>query len=124
MILKLVRNALGLVIVSVDVLTRWSRVKRVPEAQQKVNQAAKNMTLYHFFACPFCVKTRRAIYKLRVPIEKRSAVEGSPYREELVQGGGKVQVPCLRIQHSDGKEEWLYESNHIIRYLNEQFGPV
>ena len=38
MIVKLVRNALGLVIVSVDVVTRWSRVKRSPEAQQKVAQ--------------------------------------------------------------------------------------
>ena len=117
MIVKLVRNALGLVIVSVDVLTRWSRVKRTPEAQQKVAQAAQGMTLYHFFA-------RRAIHKLRVPIEKRSAVQGSPHREELLQGGGKVQVPCLRIQHSDGREEWLYESKQIIGYLNDQFGPA
>ena len=124
MIVKLVRNALGLVIVSVDVLTRWSRVKRTPEAQQKVAQAARGMPLSPFFACPFCVKTRRAIHKLRVPIEKRSAVQGSPHREELIQGGGKVQVPCLRIQHSDGREEWLYESKQIIGYLNDQFGPA
>ena len=69
-------------------------------------------------------KPRRAIHKLRVPIEKRSAVQGSPHREELIQGGGKVQVPCLRIQHSDGREEWLYESKQIIGYLNDQFGPA
>ena len=124
MMVKLVRNALGLVIVSADVLTRWSRVKRTPEAQQKVTEAAEGMTLYHFFACPFCDKTRRAIHKLRVPIAKRSAVQGSPHREELIQGGGKVQVPCLRIQHSDGREEWLYESRQIIDYLNQQFSPA
>ena len=98
--------------------------RRNHEQQQKVAQAAQGMTLYHFFACPFCVKTRRAIHKLRVPIEKRSAVQGSPHREELIQGGGKVQVPCLRIQHSDGREEWLYESKQIIGYLNDQFGPA
>ena len=124
MIVKLVRNGLGLIIVSADVLTRWSRVKRAPQQQQKVDEAAGDITLYHFFACPFCVKTRRAIHKLRVPIEKRSAVQGSPYREELVQGGGKVQVPCLRIQHGDGKEEWLYDSKQIISYLNDRFGAI
>lgn len=124
MVVKLVRNALGLVIVSVDVATRWSRVKRSPEAQQKVAQAAQGLTLYHFFACPFCIKTRRAIHKLRVPIEMRSAAQGSPHREELSQGGGKVQVPCLRIQHSDGQEEWMYESRQINDYLNKQFGPA
>ncbi|TPV57782.1 glutaredoxin [Aestuariibacter sp. GS-14] len=121
MLIKLVRNALGLVIVSVDVLTRWSRVKRTPEAQLKANEAAKHLTLYHFFACPFCIKTRRAIYKLNVPVEKRSAVQGSPFRDTLLQGGGKVQVPCLHIRHPNGDEQWMYESGEIIAYLNKQF---
>ena len=52
MLVKLIRNALGLVIVSADVVTRWSRIKRSPEAQQKVNEVASNLTLYHFFASP------------------------------------------------------------------------
>lgn len=124
MIVRFVRNALGLVIVSADVLTRWSRVKRAPQEQQKVDREAESMILYHFFACPFCVKTRRAIHKLRVPIEKRSAVQGSPYRGELSHGGGKVKVPCLRIQHGDGREEWLYESSKIVDYLNQKFGAA
>jgi glutathione S-transferase len=38
----------------------------------------------------------------------------------LVNQGGKLQVPCLRIE-KDGKVEWLYESSSIINYLNDEF---
>jgi glutathione S-transferase len=51
---------------------------------------------------------------------KRNASEGSPYRDELLQGGGKIQTPCLRIE-KDGSVEWLYESSAIISYLEKRF---
>jgi len=35
----------------------------------------------------------------------------------LMQGGGKTQVPCLRIEQADGSVQWMYESDDIIRYL-------
>ncbi|MGB0784119.1 MAG: glutathione S-transferase N-terminal domain-containing protein [Marinomonas sp.] len=118
--IKLIRNLLGLIIATVDILTRGSKQKRTAEKQQSVEAEAQNMALYQFFACPFCIKTRRAIYKLNLPIEKRSASEGSPFRDELLEGGGRVKVPCLRIE-KDGKVEWLYESSEIIRYLEKRF---
>jgi glutathione S-transferase len=31
-------------------------------------------------------------------------------------------VPCLRIDHDDGRSEWLRESADIIEYLEEHFG--
>ncbi|GAB2190609.1 glutathione S-transferase N-terminal domain-containing protein [Sessilibacter sp. MAH1] len=124
MIVKVLRNATGAVVVGLDLLTRWSRVKRSTEGQNQVNNATKNMKLYHFLGCPFCVKTRRAMYKLNLPIETRSVTNGSPYRESLLNGGGKIQVPCLHIQHEDGKEEWMYESKSIIAYLNNQFADI
>ena len=118
--IKLIRNLLGLIIATLDVLTRGTKLKRSPEKQQQVNDEAANLALYQFFACPFCIKTRRAIYKLNLPIEKRNAQEGSPQREDLLQGGGKIKVPCLRIDQ-DGKTEWLYESSEIIKYLEKRF---
>lgn len=121
MIVKLIRNALGLVVVSADIATRWSRVKRSSEAQERVDSICKNITLYHFFGCPFCVKTRRTIYQLNLPIVKKSAAQGAQYRQELLEGGGKVQVPCLHIKHQDGSEQWMYESKIINAYLREQF---
>jgi glutathione S-transferase len=42
------------------------------------------------------------------------------YREELKKYGGKIQVPCLRIKKEGGSDEWLYESNDIIKYLENK----
>ncbi len=124
MIVKILRNVTGAVVVAADLLTRWSRVKRSPQGQAEVADSTKSMKLYHFLGCPFCVKTRRAMYKLNLPIETRSASQGSQHRESLLNGGGKVKVPCLHIQHDDGKEEWMYESKSIIQYLNSQFADI
>ena len=120
LLIKLIRNLLGGLIAVLDVLTRGRKKKRTPEAQQAVNEATQQLALYQLFACPFCIKTRRAMYKLNLPIEKRSVSQGSPYREELAQGGGRVKVPCLRIEQG-GNVEWMYESNDIIRYLEQRF---
>lgn len=119
-LIKLIRNLLGGLIAGIDYLTRGRKLKRDEQDQTEVNQAAKQLTLYQFFACPFCIKTRRAIYKLNLPIAKRSVSEGSLYRQELQQYGGKIQAPCLRIE-KDGKYEWLYESSAIIDYLKSNF---
>ena len=32
--------------------------------------------------------------------------------------GGKIQVPCLRIEKNDNEIEWLYESKDIIEHLD------
>lgn len=117
--INLIRNLLGLIIVILDVITRGSKLKRTKDAQVQVEQELKNLSLYQFFACPFCIKTRRAMYKLNLPIAKRNASQGH-YRQELLKEGGKVQTPCLRIEE-DGKVTWLYESSEIIRYLEQRF---
>lgn len=117
---NLIRNLLGSIIAFFDVITRGSKLKRSPEEQSQVVAESENLTLYQFFGCPFCIKTRRAMYKLNVPVKKRSVSEGSPYREELLKGGGKVQTPCLRIENKDGVE-WLYDSKAIIGYIEKRF---
>ena len=43
-------------------------------------------------------------------------------RDELVAGGGRATVPCLRIEQPDGTYEWMYESRDIVAYLAEQQG--
>ncbi|ETX11049.1 glutaredoxin [Marinomonas ushuaiensis DSM 15871] len=120
LLINLIRNLVGCIIVLIDLVTRGSKLKRTSEQQKQVNEEVKDLTLYQFFACPFCIKTRRAIYKLNLPIEKRSASEGSIHRDELLKGGGRVKVPCLRIE-KEGKVEWMYESSDIIRYLETRF---
>ncbi|MFQ3248474.1 MAG: glutaredoxin [Glaciecola sp.] len=120
LIISLIRNLLGGIIAFVDLITRGTKLKRSKEAQAKVAKDSQELTLYQFFACPFCIKTRRAIYKLNLPILKRSVSKGSPYREELLQGGGRIQAPCLRIENGD-EVKWLYESSEIINYLQNRF---
>jgi len=120
LLINLIRNLLGGIIAVIDFITRGTKLKRTSQAQQQVETELEKISLYQFFACPFCIKTRRAMYKLNLPIVKRNASQGSPYRDELLQGGGRVQTPCLRIEKDDAVE-WLYESSEIIRYLKKRF---
>ena len=73
--------------------------------------------LYHLSGCPFCIKVRVMMWWLGVKIPLRNIAANPEYRHELIAGGGKEQVPCLRIEHGDGQFRWLYESSDIIRYL-------
>jgi glutaredoxin len=120
MLLKLLRESLGRVIVLIDWLTRPKPMQRTASEQDKVNAKAERLKLYQLYACPFCIKTRRAIRRLNLPVETRNVNQGSPYRQELEQGGGQIQVPCLRIE-SEGTVNWMYESSDIIAYLEQEF---
>ncbi|GAA6186575.1 glutathione S-transferase N-terminal domain-containing protein [Aliiglaciecola sp. NS0011-25] len=122
-LVNFVRNFLGCIIALVDIITRPQKQKRSAQAQQQVEQEIQSMALYQFFACPFCIKTRRALHRLNLPIETRNASKGSEFRTELEQQGGKTKVPCLRISQDD-KDTWMYESNDIIGYLEQRFGAV
>ena len=104
----------------IDWLFRPSRVKRSVEDQSKVDQETKLLKLYQFYACPFCVKTRRSIKRLNLKVETRNAQAEGEFRKELELNGGKIKVPCLKIEGA-GEASWLYESNDIIKYLDERF---
>jgi glutathione S-transferase len=54
--------------------------------------------------------------RLRVPL--MNIHRHTKYKHQLEEGGGKVQVPCLRIE-KDGDVTWLYESDDIIQYLQQ-----
>jgi glutaredoxin len=120
MLIKALRIGLGQIIIFLDFITRPRKLKRSPEAQQQVANEAAGLALYQFHACPFCVKTRRALHRLNVPVALRDAKNDAVRRQELLEQGGKVQVPCLRIEQS-GEVRWLYESKAIGAYLNERF---
>lgn len=123
MIMKAIRLGLGNLIVFGDYVSRPAKMKRTPEAQAAVNRAAANMSLYQFHACPFCVKTRRTLHKLNVPMDLRDAKNSEADRQALLEQGGKIKVPCLRIEE-DGKTTWMYDSKVIIAYLNERFATA
>jgi glutaredoxin len=94
---------------------------RSAEAQRKVELECNQLALYHFKTCPFCIKVRHEMGRLSLPIELRDAQHEPEHRDALLQGGGKIQTPCLRITDAQGQVQWMYESDDIIKYLRQQF---
>ena len=120
-IFKPVRWLLGQIIIFIDWITRPKPVQRSAELQKEVDQQTKNIVLYQFQQCPFCVITRRQIHRLALNIEKRDARNNAQWNQELISEGGKYQVPCLKITANEGSVEWKYESADINKYLEERF---
>ena len=123
MFVKALRVGLGQLIIFVDFLTRPGKKQRPAAAQAQVDAAAKDLTLYQFHACPFCVKTRRSLRRLNVPVALKDAKNNEQDRQTLLEQGDKIKVPCLRIEEN-GQTTWMYESNTIIEYLNKRFAAV
>ena len=99
-------------------------VKRPKEAQQQVDASTRDLVLYQFLMCPFCVTVRRAIKRLSLNIETRDAMRDMDSRAQLLQGGGRLQVPCLRITDEQGNVTWMYESHEIVSYLQAVYATT
>ncbi|KDD68483.1 glutaredoxin [Pseudomonas mandelii PD30] len=123
MFVKALRVGLGQLIIFIDFITRPGKKQRPAEVQAQVNTAAKGLTLYQFHACPFCVKTRRTLHRLNVPVALRDAKNNEQDRQALLEQGGKIKVPCLRIEEN-GQTTWMYESKVIIDYLDKRFAAA
>ena len=105
-----------------EVATTPKGVVRQQEEQQQVDQQCRNLVLYQFTTCPFCIKVRREIRRLSLNIELRDAQKNQKNRADLLQGGGEIKVPCLKITDAQGNSRWMYESSAIIQYLHQRFG--
>ena len=121
MLVKFMREGLGKLIAGGSVLTQGKAMTRTEDEQAYVNAACENLALYQFQSCPFCVKVRRQIHKLNLPIELRDAKNNEQFRNELAENGGRIKVPCLRIEE-EGDVQWMYESDDINAYLHQRFG--
>jgi glutaredoxin len=117
---KLIRYILGQLIVFFSFVFSPKQVTRPSAEQANVDSETKKLALYQFHLCPFCVRVRRAIHRLNLTIELRDAMNDERHRNDLLQGGGKIKTPCLRIENESGVK-WLYESKDIISYLDDRF---
>lgn len=117
---RTLRLILTPIVLLVEKLTTPKGLSRTDEEQKKVDEACKSLALYQFAACPFCVKVRKEIARLNLNIELRDAKNNEQHRQELSDGGGRVKVPCLRIEQDD-KVQWMYESDDINHYLQQRF---
>ncbi|RLL51865.1 glutaredoxin [Mariprofundus sp. EBB-1] len=125
LLLKIFREGVGGLMAFVSYLTSPRKIKRDVKEQREINKQVESMSMYQYFACPFCIKTRRTVHRLNIPLEYRDAqIRGGKHRNALEQEGGAIKVPCLRIDHDDESSTWLYESSEIVAYLNQQFDPA
>ncbi|NTS76411.1 glutathione S-transferase N-terminal domain-containing protein [Catenovulum sp. SM1970] len=117
--MKFIRWFLGNIILFFDFITTPRARKLSIEQKSAQDAITANFSLYQFKACPFCVKVRREIKRQNMQIDYKDAKGDEVARNELAEHGGKVKVPCLRIEKGDSVE-WMYESNDIIAFLQKQ----
>lgn len=98
-------------------------LRRSDTEQAKVDQAAARLCLYHYPGCLFCSRVRYTIKRLNLSLPLRDIRADPAARQELLAGGGRGMVPCLRIPTETG-HRWLYESSDISHYLKQRFGAT
>lgn len=81
----------------------------------------ESYVLYQSPLCGFCARVERFLQLRGIEVPMRNTITQPDARRELIEGGGRATVPCLRIEREDGSVRWLYESIDIIDYLNHAF---
>ena len=94
--------------------TSWDK-----NQQNAIDEVLSGHILFETQTCPFCIKVRIEMMRLGMTVRSCNINADPQNRITLVAGGGKSQVPCLKIPMADGVEQWLYESDDIIDYLNQ-----
>ena len=115
--MHIIHTFLGSLILFFDWLFTPKGVKRDTDEQESIDSKTASLTLYQYKACPFCVKVRWAMKRNSLNITTHDAKRCQTSRIELIEGGGKLKVPCLRVEGDEGNVSWLYDSKEIISFL-------
>lgn len=118
---RLIRIILGPILLFWNAITSPKSITRSAEAQEALDKKTKQLALYQYATCPFCIKVRRTIKRLSLNIELRDTQRNETFRKELLKGGGEIKVPCLKINGENGETTWMYESDDIVRYLEKEY---
>ena len=73
------------------------------------------MILYVKTRCPYCEKVLARAKELGIALEERNIAQ-MEYLDELMEKGGKHQVPFLVDEENSVS---MYESDDIVHYLEE-----
>lgn len=93
----------------------------VPHNRDHPPRPQQPLELYEFEECPFCRKVREVMTELDLSYIDRTCAKGATANRSTVeQRGGKMQFPYLVDPNTDTE---LYESEDIITYLAEHYGP-
>jgi len=120
-IFKLIRAFTKPLILLAEKMFNPPPIIREPMVQQMIDRETANMAIYEYRGCPFCMRTRRALRRLNLHIELRDTLKNPQHKQDLLEQGGKAQVPCLRYTDDNGKEKWMSESLDIIHFLEGKY---
>ncbi len=76
------------------------------------------LKLYIKTGCPFCRKVLDYAKEHNIPLQERNIYDEEQNLKELLQIGGKQQVPLLLDESAD---IFLYESDDIVEYLKQRY---
>ncbi|MAD28906.1 MAG: NrdH-redoxin [Woeseiaceae bacterium] len=124
MIRKILRRVLGRVLFGnllrvINYITLPKPIKRKASVQATIDKVTKDLSLYQFVTCPFCIKVTRFMHSNAINIELKDTQKDDHHKSDLITFGGKQQVPCLRVPQKEQQDIWLYESDEIIKYLKK-----
>jgi len=97
---------------------QWENEKRKSASNDDL---ASRLTLFGHNTCIYCRDVNQVIEQLGLDIKIRNTFEYPEYKQDLLIGGGKTSVPCLKITFQYGKDLWLYDSIAIIDFLENSF---
>jgi len=81
---------------------------------------SESYELFQTDTCPFCGMVSRFLDTKGIEVPRRDTMRDPEARSELIAGGGRPTVPCLKITDQSGEVQWMYESMDIMRYLNDR----
>ena len=84
---------------------------------------AERYQLFKSDTCGFCHRVRSFLQQNNIEVPLRDINQDQVAFRELLAGGGRSMVPCLRIEAGDGVICWMYESMDIMRYLARKQQP-
>ena len=93
------------------------------DAMRGSEKLSEQYQLFKSDTCGFCFRVRAYVEQLGIELPLRDVHTDAEAFRELLQGGGKTTVPCLRIERladTGTQVEWMYESLDIMQYLGER----
>ena len=96
-----IRWILGSLILFLNWVFSPKSIVRNSVLQKEIDQQFSGFTLFHYPACPFCVKVRRVMKKYNLSLKLVDPRNCETGMQDLIKGGGKLKVPCLRIQNNN-----------------------
>lgn len=76
------------------------------------------LILYTTPMCPYCKRVEAYLEEANIPYEERNVASNPAFRDELLDKGGRMQVPFLVDSERDTS---MYESEDMLNYIAEHY---